>query len=336
MVINRERLLTELQYAGGFVLASVVQTYFTCRYCTTWQDYLLISLFTFIMWILLWRGNNILTHYINGKISWFKFPVKRLVVGLITTVGYTLTAVIGAMVFFEWVFDFNFGRSFVWTIYFSIGITILISLILHSREFLLRGIKATLNAEVLEKETIRAKYESLKSQVSPHFLFNSLNALTNLVYEDQEKAVKFIKQLSDVYRYVLDTRDKEVVPLEEEKKFLNSYIFLQQIRFGGNLKCDVNLGDEPARVAPLVLQMLVENAIKHNVISEESPLTIRIYLEDGYIVVDNDLNKKAVIRSESQGIGLDNIIHRYEFLSDKKVDVTETDTFRVKLPIIQA
>lgn len=275
-----------------------------------------------------------MTHYINSKISWFRFPIKRLIVGLITTIGYTLAAVTGAMFLFEVAFGVSFGKAFLWTIYFSIGITILISLVLHSREFLLRGRKATLDAEILEKERIRAKYEALKNQVNPHFLFNSLNALTNLVYEDQDKAVRFIKQLSEVYRYVLDSRDKEFVPLEEEKRFLMSYLFLQEIRFGDKLKLKIDLADSAGMVAPLVLQMLVENAIKHNVIAEEHPLTIRIYIDDHFIVVENEIRKKSVFGSESQGIGLDNIIRRYEFLIDKKVEVTEGDTFRVKLPVI--
>ena len=174
-----------------------------------------------------------------------------------------------------------------------------------------------------KRKVFVAKYESLKSQVSPHFLFNSLNALTNLVYEDQDKAAKFIKQLSEVYRYVLDTRDKEVVSMEEEKNFLNSYLFLQQIRFGDKLKLEVNLDETRSRIAPLVLQMLVENAIKHNVISEENPLHINIYVKDGFIVVENNLQKKSVMLDESPGIGLDNIAKRYEFLSDKKVEVIE-------------
>lgn len=334
MLISRQRVLSELRYAGVFMVACIVQTYFTCRSCNTLEEYLPVACFTFILWVLCWRGNSALTHYINEKISWFKFPIKRLVVGLVTTIGYTLLAVIGSMLLFERLFDLNFGRSFVWSIYFAIGITIFISLILHSREFLLRGIKATLNAEVLEKESIRAKYESLKSQISPHFLFNSLNALTNLVYEDQDKAAKFIKQLSEVYRYVLDSRDKEVVPLEEEKKFLMSYMFLQEIRFGDKLRLDLNVASSGGLVAPLVLQMLVENAIKHNVISEEHPLTILIYVEEAFIVVENEIRKKPVIGNESQGIGLDNIIHRYEYLSDRKVEVTVENTFRVRLPVI--
>jgi LytS/YehU family sensor histidine kinase len=154
------------------------------------------------------------------------------------------------------------------------------------------------------------------------------------VYEDQDKAVKFIKQLSEVYRYVLDTRDKEVVTLEEERKFLRSYLFLQQIRFGDKLKLQVELDGIQTLVAPLVLQMLVENAIKHNVVSEEDPLHIRIFSENGYIVVENDLQRKSVLVDDSPGLGLDNIARRYEFLSDKKMEVIQNGKFIVKLPLI--
>jgi sensor histidine kinase YesM len=334
MVITRDVLIRELKFAGSFLLASVVQTYFACPGCNTIEEYSLIALFTLIMWILLWRGNSLVSHLVDSRVSWYKFPTKRLVVGLISTIVYTLIAVITAMITFEKVFSFSFGSSFLWTIYFSVIVTIIISLILHSREFLLRGRQATLDKEAHQKESIRAKYEALKSQVSPHFLFNSLNALTNLVYEDQDKAAKFIKQLSEVYRYVLDTRNVEVVPIEEEKRFLNSYLFLQQIRFGDKLKLEVDLDKTRTLVAPLVLQMLVENAIKHNVISEEDPLHIRIFQQDGYIVVENDLRRKSVLIDHSPGVGLDNILRRYEFLSDKKVEVIKNERFTVRLPVI--
>ena len=334
MVITRDVLIRELKFAGSFIMASVIQTYFTCPLCNTVEEFSLIAFFTLIMWILLWRGNSLVNHVVDSKVSWYKFPTRRLVVGLISTIVYTLIAVITAMIAFEKIFSFSFGNSFLWTIYFSVIVTIIISLILHSREFLQRGRQATLDKEIHEKESIRAKYEALKSQVSPHFLFNSLNALTNLVYEDQDKAAKFIKQLSEVYRYVLDTRDKEVVPLEEEKRFLKSYLFLQQIRFGDKLKLEVDLEKTHTLVAPLVLQMLVENAIKHNVISEEDPLRIRIFEEAGYIVVENDLQRKSVMVDDSPGLGLDNIARRYEFLSDKKVEVMKNEKFSVRLPII--
>lgn len=189
--------------------------------------------------------------------------------------------------------------------------------------------------EKLQKESIVAKYESLKNQVNPHFLFNNLNALTNIVYEDREKAVKFIKQLSDVYRYVLDTRDQEVVPLKDELEFLQAYTSLQQIRFGDKLSIRVSLPNGESYVAPLALQMLIENAIKHNVISEDDPLAIRVYQEDGYIVVRNNLQRKAVTGEPSSGVGLENIARRYELLTDKKVVVQEdAEAFTVKIPVL--
>ena len=166
-------------------------------------------------------------------------------------------------------------------------------------------------------------------------MFNSLNALSSLVYKDQDQAVKFIKQLSEVYRYVLDTRDRELVSDEEEIKFLESYTFLQKIRFGDNLNIDVKLEDPRTSFPPLVLQMLIENAIKHNEISTDHPLTINIFNEDGYTVVQNNLRKKRIMKEDSPGIGLANISSRYEFLSEKKVEIEELDgKFIVRLPVL--
>jgi LytS/YehU family sensor histidine kinase len=154
------------------------------------------------------------------------------------------------------------------------------------------------------------------------------------VYEDQDKAVKFIKQLSEVYRYVLDSREKEVVAIQEEAKFLSSYLFLQQIRFGDKLNLDVRLADARGFAAPLVLQMLVENAIKHNVISEDDPLAITIHVVDDVIVVTNNIQPKSVTMEESTGVGLDNIVKRYTFLTDRPVVIEHDDKFTVKLPLL--
>jgi sensor histidine kinase YesM len=335
MVITRQRIRKELIYLLGFTVAAVIQTYLTCTGCTTLRSYLVVTLFSFIIWLLLWRGNDLVTHYINEKISWFRFPVRRLIVGAIATISYTIAAVVAAMTVFERLFDITFG-TFAWTIYFAVGITIFISLFLHSREFFLRGRRATEEAKNLQRESIIARYETLKNQVSPHFLFNSLNALTNLVYEDQDKAVKFIKQLSEVYRYVLDSREKEVVDIMEEAGFLSAYLFLQQIRFGEKLILNVNLSGARGYVAPLVLQMLVENAIKHNIIAEDDPLTISISVVEDVIVVQNNLQPKSVTMEESTGVGLDNIVKRYAFLTDRPVVITHDDKFTVKLPLLSA
>jgi LytS/YehU family sensor histidine kinase len=238
--------------------------------------------------------------------------------------------------FFALIFHFEYGDGYKRSIYTSIVITIFISLFLHGRAFLISWRHAIIDGEKLQKESILAKYESLKSQVNPHFLFNSLNALTNLVYEDQQKAVKFIKQLSEVYRYVLDTRDREVVTLDEELNFLDSYLFLQKIRFGENLKTQINITSTRSHIAPLALQMLIENAIKHNVVSSDDPLLISIREVDDSILVENNIQKKSTLGEPSSGMGLENICNRYQFLSNQKVEIIKSeDRFTVKLPVIK-
>ncbi|MBK6347947.1 MAG: histidine kinase [Bacteroidales bacterium] len=204
--------------------------------------------------------------------------------------------------------------------------------------FLLRKWQTSLaEMEKYRKENAEYRFETLRTQVNPHFLFNSLNTLSGLVYEDREKAVGFIRELSDVYRYVLDNRSRETTQLNEEIKFIRSFVFLYQLRFDNklNVEFDVSDSDLGRLIAPMTLQLLVENAVKHNVISVRKPLTIHISTEEGkYLTVRNNLQKKTteVVSSE---IGLKNISSRYAYLTTKPVEVTETETeFIVKVPLI--
>jgi len=282
----------------------------------------------------LWVVNAELNNLLDLKLSWVKSPIKRLIAGLIGTVFFTVLAILLIVKGWELIWDIHFDDYYE-IIGSSLTITFFISLFFHGRGFLIEWRRSAVEAEQYQQESMKATYENLKSQVNPHFLFNSLNALTNLVYEDQDKAVNFIKQLSEVYRYVLDTRDREVVPLEEELKFLKSYAFLQQIRFGNKLSIDFSLDGTNSMVAPLALQMLIENAVKHNEVSEENPLRVRIYKDGNFIVVENNLQKKSLMGESSSGVGLENIQKRYEFLSDQKVTIEQSDNkYLVKLPII--
>ena len=335
MHISRPFILQQLRHLLVFLIASVVQSFFMCARCNSVSGYVKVVSFTFFMWVFLYKGNEGLTNYISCKVSWIEFPVKRMIIGVLVTVSYTVLIIIGLVTAFQKFAGFNFGNSYYPTIYSSIILTIVISLVLHSRAFLLHWKEAALEAEKFQRESITARYESLKNQVNPHFLFNSLNALTGLIYEDPDRAAKFVKQLSEVYRYVLDTRDKEVVDLDQELKFLNSYLFLQSIRFGHNLVVDLHLNGSQTKIAPLALQMLIENAIKHNVISEQNPLRISLYEEDEHIVVENNVQQRDVIAEPSSGVGLDNITKRYTFLSSKPVQIVKDEhRFIVKLPML--
>ena len=198
--------------------------------------------------------------------------------------------------------------------------------------------QAAIDVERLKSENLKSKFESLKSQVNPHFLFNSLNALSSLVYSDQDKATDFIQKLSEVYRYVLDHQNDEVVSLSEELDFVKSYIYLNQIRFGKNLTVDYRNFDNistACMIPPVAVQMLVENCLKHNEVSKECPLNIELKLERDSLTVTNNLNPLTVPKQDAGGLGLSNIKARFGMMSDKEVRIEKTDsTFAVVLPLL--
>jgi len=184
---------------------------------------------------------------------------------------------------------------------------------------------------------VENRLEVLKNQINPHFLFNSFNVLSDLVYENQEQAVKFIRQMSDLFRYVLDSRDKELVSLEEEMKFLNSYIYLLKTRFGDKLDLKIDFSPQSSElIVPMTLQLLVENAVKHNEVSERFPLSVTIRRNENFIEVENSLRKKSV-GNDSKNTGLKNISQQYSFFTSREIEliVGET-TFLVRIPLIQS
>ncbi len=188
----------------------------------------------------------------------------------------------------------------------------------------------------LERRHVQSQLESLRNQVNPHFLFNSLNTLIYLIPENPDNAVRFVQKLSKVYRYVLESRDASVIPLKEELDYLHAYVYLLRERFGENLVVNTQELDilENALIVPLTLQMLFENVIKHNIISAEKPLKIDTFFENDHIVVRNSLQKKNQTM-DSTGVGLENIRERYQFLTSKEVGViVSKDYFTVLIPII--
>ena len=197
--------------------------------------------------------------------------------------------------------------------------------------------KAMLDTERLKQEQLISQLETLKNQVNPHFLFNSLNTLAAIIPEDSKLAVLFVKHLSKVYRYILEIREQRLVSLRQELSALESYRFLLEIRFGANLRFEQQIPADilDLLVVPLSLQMLIENAVKHNVISTQHPLTIEILADEKQILVRNSLQPKPY-REESTGLGLQNIRSRYELLGTESVLVAHTaQTFTVKLPLIR-
>lgn len=289
----------------------------------------------------LMKGNEFVGWLVSKRVVFEKEPGRALRINLLAMLAYTITyIVIFNYIFFILVFgnpiSYLYGKGGILTMFIMFAITAIIIATIYSIQFFKFWREVAINEERLKREAIALQYKALKNQVNPHFLFNSLNALTSLVYKDQDTAVKFIKQLSDVYRYVLEHKDNELVKVEEEISFVKKYIYLQQIRFGDNLIVEMDIPKENNQfVAPASLQMLVENSLKHNITSSEKPLTISICREATYIIVKNNLQRKSVVK-DSGGIGLSNIRSRYQHLTDREVLVEETvHEFIVKIPVIE-
>ncbi len=197
--------------------------------------------------------------------------------------------------------------------------------------------RATQEAEQLKKANLVSQLDSLKNQVKPHFLFNSLNTLTALVEKDSEQAVKFIAELAKVYRYLLQSNEKELISLAQELQFTGAYFFLLQTRFGEGISLDVAVDNQymDCLIPPLTLQLLVENAVKHNQVSVRKPLRVTVSMEEGkWLVVSNNAQPKRVSVT-TNGMGLTNIATKYKLLNEPAVVVKEDpDRFTVKVPLI--
>lgn len=197
--------------------------------------------------------------------------------------------------------------------------------------------KEMLRAARLQKENFQAQLQSLKSQVSPHFLFNSLNVLRSLIPQDPEKASDFTERLSDLYRAFLENSDQQLIPLKKELEVVNSYIFLLETRFGSAVKFELDIPEEveQLQLPPGALQMLIENAIKHNGSTRKKPLRIEITVEEDYLCVQNNLQPR-LDEVSSTNTGLENIRRRYDYFSDKEVKIENSkEKFIVKLPLLK-
>ena len=278
--------------------------------------------------------------WLDKKHPWLQNPAKRLFLQLASTLGFSVL-VIGIVILImilanrEQIPSGMIYETTIFMIKIGVSFLILSMLVVHAIQFFKNWKKSVIIQEQLKREQLDLQYETLKSQVNPHFLFNSLNAITSLIRKDPDKATLFVKKLSEVFRYVLEQKDKEITTVDAELSFLESYIFLQKIRFGENLALNIDVKDRNRYVVPLSFQMLIENAIKHNVISKEFPLTISIYSKgDNYISFTNNLKKKNSVITG--GTGLNNIKSRFRFFTSMPVIVSENESsFTVEIPVIE-
>lgn len=290
-------------------------------------------LITFILYFLFRR----MFGFLNANFPWKESIKKRLII----EVPLIIIISIGAMLLFTLFWNnFHNKETSNAILFMNCTIAFLVSVIINlftegSTIFKLYR-ETAVSAEILKRKTLESHFETLKSQVAPHFLFNSLNTLIALIDENPKTAKDFVQHLANYYRYSMQVNARETVDLETELNLVRNYIFLLTSRFGDNLKVEFPKGSQNfnKHVVPLAIQLLIENSVKHNIISSSKPLTVSIILEDNYLIVRNNLQKKDASEISNR-LGLDNIRNRYAIVCNLPIEVVETDAyFQVKLPLL--
>jgi hypothetical protein len=347
--MNSSSSVFKRTYKEGLIVSLKITLIFALIFTLINQNFSLKSIgYTFLISAMYSFGlgffQGMINDYLSEKWDWIEHTNTRIWAGIVTTVLYTVPVVLLInYVNFIVISDLNIDRFFsgryLWQHVFYIILSFGISAFLHARGFMIQwknSVKQESTKQEIVAKTETAKFESLKNQLDPHFLFNSLNVLTSLISENPLQAEKFTTKLSKVYRYVLEQRNKDLVPIEEELNFAKTYMQLLGMRFEDAVKFNIpdRVSDSALKIVPLSLQLLLENAVKHNVVSSYRPLTISIYEEDNYLIIENNVNPKEAI-GKSTKVGLQNIADRYGLITHKGVKIENNNkTFKVSLPLL--
>jgi two-component system LytT family sensor kinase len=295
----------------------------------------------FIFSVFITAVNQSYFDFIGKYYTWTENGLKRLLIGAIGSVILTMITLfvllftLRVFYFGQPIDDFFEQQQLDWYL-FGFTFTMIMSVIFHAFYFYRELQAKKVKDQKVIARSATAQFDALKNQLDPHFLFNSLNVLVSLIEENPKAATKFTTSLSKVYRYVLEQRNKELVSVDEELSFARAYVGLLKTRFEDSIEIDIPEKSKivDAQVVPLSLQLLLENAVKHNVVSDSKPLKLRIYEEGNQLIVENNLQKKQVAGAGS-GVGLQNIASRYQLLTNRKMSIAEDQThFKVQIPIL--
>ena len=251
-------------------------------------------LFILAIVLIIWQGNEAINKGLNSRYSWIENAKKRLIIQSILSVLFTLIALFSIMYLLHQL-RFRDGQivnhKMVEIFPPALLFTFALLAVKIGSEFFIALKDSLIETEKYKTESANAQLQNLKNQLNPHFLFNNLSVLTSLVYKNQDKAADFINELAKVYRYVLDTKNSELVPLQEELEFIYHYIYLQKIRFEDSSLFEINIDESKKSdyLSPMCLQMLVENTIQHNETSQANPLKVLIYTENDSLVIENPI-----------------------------------------------
>lgn len=305
-------------------------------------NFVLSSLISIFYCFFLGFGNSILALILDFKFDWIEETSKRLFYTILLSILYISIVCIGIdLLTIYFLDDANFHKiitiKHIAKNSIIIAISIALSAFFHAMGFMQEWKISIQEKEELKKQNIVSQYEALKNQIDPHFFFNSLNTLSALIDEDKILSQKYIKNLSNIYRYVLDNNEDEISTVEDEIEFCKKYIFLQEIRFENCIKLKIDVDNTFINnkfILSLSLQIIIENIFKHNIISEEGPITIRISNTDKHLEISNNifLKDKAI---HSNKLGLNNIKSRYKFFTNENIIITEDkNIFSIKIPLL--
>lgn len=307
------------------------------------------TLFGFVLFLITWEANLRVNLWLDRYLKWEHSPVKRLIlqitlntvhtfllmVLIISTYTFALTFLIPAPVRDAQAVAYPVLQR---SLYAFVAILVVYQIIYISFYFFRQWSNTLVESERLKRENLSSQLQALQVQVNPHFLFNSLSSLVSLIEEDKVLAVEFVQELASVYRYLLQQKTESLIKICEELNFIRSFIYLHKARCGDNLKAEIKIDKEYMNylVPPQTLQILVENAIKHNIISGSRPLTIKIYNNnDRHLIVENNLQKKISDHKHTE-TGLSNIADRYRLLSRQDIKIESNNgIFRVTVPMIR-
>lgn len=292
-----------------------------------------------IIILIIWEVNKLIDKWLNKKYSWIENSKQRLIAQAIAFTAFTSIALF-LLMFSMHQIKFGDGRIinrkmrelFIPALFFALALVA----IYISFNFFKAWKKSLVEVEKYKTQSTESELQNLKNQINPHFLFNNLSVLTYLVYQNQDRAVEFINELSKVYRYVLDNKNSELVTLKEELDFLDHYTYLLKIRFEDAISFKVNIDekDKQGYLPPMCLQMLVENTIQHNEASQENPLKVNIDVKKNALTIENNIQLRSD-KPESSKTGLKNIQSRYAYFANRNVEISNNgEVFKVTLPLM--
>lgn len=298
-------------------------------------------LYTLLYSLSLHLANTSLFIFLDDFFKEERFSKKRILVGFVSSFIVSLFVIFLLRIFEDVIIEGNTLNNFLAketasNYIVSSIFTFIVLLIVHFVYLYKWYQENKLKEQKIIAGSASAQFESLKNQIDPHFLFNSLNVLSSLIEENPDAAQKFTTSLSKVYRYVLEQKDKDLISVSEELQFAKTYMNLLKMRFENSITFELpeNFENDEAKVVPLSLQLLLENCIKHNIVSEKKPLHIKITIENGQLTIENNFQKKEVLQ-DRKGVGLQNIVNRYAILSKRKVVIEQNEKkFKVFLPIL--